>query len=605
MQVKNYTQDLANYNRFHTRVVELNHFNIGGTNYIRLQSMTNTDTQDIPATIEQASRIIEQGADIVRFTTPTLKDVAALDTIRRSLRVLYDIPIVADIHFSPKVAEAALDVADKIRINPGNFVDKPKGITYDNKLYKAELEKIEKVFVPIIYKAAKNHKAIRIGTNIGSLSERILQRYGASAQGMVQATLEYIEIARKHNFHNIVISLKASNPKVNIWANRLIVAEFLDKGYDYPIHLGVTEAGNGLDGRIKSAVGIGGLLIDGIGDTIRVSLAEPPENEIPVARKIVNYATARQFSDKLEIIDKPFFNPFDYEPRKLKTSLDFDKPKVIITLFDKLTKFDQIVKPDYLVLNNPEFTETFKDSGIKLISSKLNQQTIPLVNTKDYLNLKLDESFVTVKYKDLKNKPLLRKLAKDDKVAIVFEPDSSNIIGQTRLFIKNLIEKNIFAPIILKLQYQEQDLEDIAIKASIDSGIFFIDGLLNGIWLEAPNIKPNQLTEVALNILQAANSRYFKAEIVACPSCGRATFDVEKITNLVKQRLGHLQGIKIAVMGCIVNGLGEMADADYGYVGTGPDQVSLYKGKKLIMKNLNQEEAIEKLEQLIAANQNK
>ncbi len=605
MQVKNYTQDLANYNRFHTRVVELNHFNIGGTNYIRLQSMTNTDTQDIPATIEQASRIIEQGADIVRFTTPTLKDVAALDTIRRNLRVLYDIPIVADIHFSPKVAEAALDVADKIRINPGNFVDKPKGITYDNKLYKAELEKIEKVFVPIIYKAAKNHKAIRIGTNIGSLSERILQRYGASAQGMVQAKLEYIEIARKHNFHNIVISLKASNPKVNIWANRLIVAEFLDRGYDYPIHLGVTEAGNGLDGRIKSAVGIGGLLIDGIGDTIRVSLAEPPENEIPVARKIVNYATARQFSDKLEIIDKPFFNPFDYEPRKLKTSLDFDKPKVIITLFDKLTKFDQIVKPDYLVLNNPEFTETFKDSGIKLISSKLNQQTIPLVNTKDYLNLKLDESFVTLKYKDLKNKTLLRKLAKDDKVAIVFEPDSSNIIGQTRLFIKNLIEKNIFAPIILKLQYQEQDLEDIAIKASIDSGIFFIDGLLNGIWLEAPNIKPNQLTEVALNILQAANSRYFKAEIVACPSCGRATFDVEKITNLVKQRLGHLQGIKIAVMGCIVNGLGEMADADYGYVGTGPDQVSLYKGKKLIMKNLKQEEAVEKLEQLITANQNK
>ncbi len=605
MQVKNFTQDLINYKRFPTRVVELNHFNIGGTNYIRLQSMTNTDTQDIPATIAQASRIIEQGADLVRITTPTLKDVAALDTIRRSLRVLYDIPIVADIHFSPKVAQAALDVADKIRINPGNFVDKPKGVQYDNKLYKAELQKIEKAFLPIIHKAAKNHKAIRIGTNIGSLSERILQRYGATAQGMVQATLEYLEIARKNNFHNIVVSLKASNPKVNIWANRLIVAEFLDKGYDYPIHLGVTEAGNGLDGRIKSAVGIGGLLIDGIGDTIRVSLAEPPENEIPVARKIVNYATARQFSQKLQSIDKLFFNPFDYEPRKLKTSLDFNQPKIIITLFDKLTKFDSLVKPDYLVINNPDFIETYQNSDIKLISSKFNDTTIPLVNVKDYLNLKLDESFVLIKYKDLKNKNLLKKLAKDDKVTIVFEPDSSNIIGQVRLFVKNLIDKNIFAPVVLKLHYQDKDEEDIAIKASIDSGVFFIDGLINGLWLEAPQIAADKLSEIGLNILQASGSRYFKAEIVACPSCGRATFDVEKITNLVKERLGHLQGIKIAVMGCIVNGLGEMADADYGYVGTGPNQVSLYKGRKLIMKNLKQEEAIEKLEQLIAANQNK
>ncbi len=605
MPLKNFTTDLANYKRFSTRVVELNHFNIGGDNYIRLQSMTNTDTQDIPATIAQASRIIEQGADLVRFTTPTLKDVAALDTIRRSLRVLYDIPLIADIHFSPKVAEAALEVADKIRINPGNFVDKPKGVQYDNKLYKAELEKIKKVFLPIINKAAKNKKAIRIGTNIGSLSERILQKYGANAQGMVQATLEYLEIARQNNFHDIVVSLKASNPKVNIWANRLLVAEFLDKGYDYPLHLGVTEAGNGIEGRIKSAVGIGGLLIDGIGDTVRVSLTEPPENEIPVARKIVNYATARQFSTHLQSIDKPFFNPFGYEPRKLKTSLDFNQPKVIITLFDKLTKFDSIVKPDYLMTNNLELTESYQNSEIKLISSKLSEQTIPLVNVKDYLELKLNESFVIVRYKDLKNKQLLKKLAKDDNVVIVFEPDSSNIVGQVRLFIKNLIDKNIFAPVVLKLHYDDQDLEDIAIKASIDSGIFFIDGLINGLWLEAPQIEPDKTAEIGLNILQAAGSRYFKAEIIACPSCGRATFDVEKITNLVKERLGHLQGIKIAVMGCIVNGLGEMADADYGYVGTGPNQVSLYQGKKLIMKNLSQDEAIEKLEQLIASNQNK
>ncbi len=600
MKYKKFTNDLANYQRFKTRVVQLRHFDLGGENFIRLQSMTNTDTQDIDATVNQASRIIEQGADYVRITTPTIKDVEALDAIRHRLRVLYETPLIADIHFSPKVAMAALDIVEKIRINPGNFVDRPRGKEYDDKAYRRELEKIEEQFKPLLLKAKKNHRVIRIGTNIGSLAERILQKYGSTAQGMVTATMEYIEIARKYGFDDIVISLKASNPKVNVWANRLLVATFLEKGYDYPIHLGVTEAGNGLEGRIKSAVGIGALLIDGIGDTVRVSLTEPPENEIPVARKIVNYATARARAEKLPVLDKLFFNPYDYEPRKIKFKNAWNKPVVIVEAGAAYEEFDGLVKPDYIVVKNPALIETYQKAGLQVVSPLEGDGVTPLFTVEQFLENKQTGAFVVMKFLDLKNRNLIRKLKKSDDTIIVFEPDSDNITGQTRHFIYELIRKEIQLPVVLKLAYNDRDIEDTAIKAAIDSGVFFIDGLVNGLWLRNDNFSAKDLSEISLNILQASGSRYFKAEIIACPSCGRATFDVEEVTNLVKSRLGHLSGVKIAVMGCIVNGLGEMADADFGYVGTGKGLVSLYKGRELVEKNLPQEKALERLEQLIS-----
>ncbi len=596
MPTKTFTKDLSHYQRFLTRNVSLNHFDIGGNNYIRLQSMTNTDTRDINASVEQASRIIEQGADLVRFTTPTIKDVEALEAIRRKLRVLYDVPLVADIHFSPKVAMAALEVADKIRVNPGNLVDRAKGIEYDNEKYQQELKKIEKTFAPILEHAKYNKRAIRIGTNIGSLSERILQKYGATAQGMVKATMEYIELARKYEFHDIVISLKASSPKVNVWANRLLVSEFMDKGYDYPIHLGVTEAGNGLEGRIKSAVGIGALLVDGIGDTVRVSLTEAPENEIPVARKIVNYATARGNDPELETLEELFFEAYNYKPRKIKTKLDFNQPIVVVDVFDGFIEFDDLVKPDFIITEKSSFVEN-KDTQVVLRGTEVGE--LVLLDTDKYLKRRDGKTFVLLHLDDLNNRSLVKKLSRDEQVVIVFEPNNKDKIGETRVFFKRLIDRGINAPVVLKFTYDDNDLEDFAIKASVDSSVFFIDGLANGLWLSSQYLKASDISEVAYNILQAAGARVFKAEIVSCPSCGRATFDVEQVANKVKERLGHLKGVKIAVMGCIVNGLGEMADADYGYVGTGKGLVSLYKGVKLVEKNLSQEEALDRLEILI------
>lgn len=595
-----YINDYINYNRFKTRVISLNHFDLGGSNYIRLQSMTNTNTQDVDATVEQISRIVENGSDYVRVTTPTSRDVEALAEIRRRIRVHYETPLIADIHFSPKVAYAALDVADKVRINPGNLVDRSKGIDYDKKLYQKELQKIEEVFAPILQKAALKKRVIRIGTNIGSLSERILQNYGATPRGLVQATLEYIDIARKYNFNDIVVSIKASNPRLNIWANRLLVKFFAERGYDYPIHLGVTEAGNGLEGRIKSAVGIGALLVDGIGDTVRVSLTEPPENEIPVARTIVNHVLTTRGTRRLEPISNVFFNPFDYQPRKIQRSFLPDYPVVIVNVQDNYFRFEENFRPDFVFINGNKLVEAYSKDKIATVCFGENC-SYKYLRTSEFNGKKdLKDLFLEIDLDWLQNKKNFSLLKKAKNTVLVFVPQSPDVLAETRYFIYLLDKAGIDLPVILKLFYNEGNPDDFAIKAAIDSGVFFIDGLVNGLFIDNTDINDKPfIARVGFEILQAANARISKAEIIACPGCGRTTFDLENVTNQIKERFENLKGIKIAVMGCIVNGLGEMADADYGYVGTGNGLVSLYKNRVLIKRNIPQEKALDELEALI------
>ncbi len=596
----NYLNDYINYNRFKTRVVSLNHFDLGGENYIRLQSMTNTDTQDVDATVEQISRIVENGADYVRVTTPTSKDVEALAEIRRKIRVHYETPLIADIHFSPKVAYAALDVADKVRINPGNLVDRSKGVDYDKKIYQKELQKIEEVFAPILQKAALKKRVIRIGTNIGSLSERILQNYGATPRGLVQATLEYIDIARKYNFHDIVVSIKASNPRLNVWANRLLVKFFIEKGYDYPIHLGVTEAGNGLEGRIKSAVGIGALLVDGIGDTIRVSLTEPPENEIPVARTIVNHVLNTRGVQSFDPITNAFFNPFDYQPRKTQKTFLSDYPIVIVNVQDNYFRFEENFKPDFVFINNKQQMEAYSKDKIPTVCFGENC-SYKYLRMRDFNGKKdFKDLFLEVDLDCLQDKKNFSLLKRAKNTVLVFVPQSPDVLAETRYFIYMLDKAGIDLPVILKLVYNEANTESFAIKAAIDTGVFFIDGLINGLFIDSAEIKDKSfVARVGFEILQAANARISKAEIIACPGCGRTTFDLENVTNQIKERFENLKGIKIAVMGCIVNGLGEMADADYGYVGTGNGLVSLYRHRTLIKRNIPQDKALDELDALI------
>jgi len=594
-----FTEDYANYQRRESRNFDIHVYAIGGNNYIRLQSMTNTDTCDIEATAKQVMEIAEQGADYVRVTTPTKKDVEALYEIKRIIKSFgLETPLIADIHFNPKVAMAAIEVADKIRINPGNLVNSKR---FENE--QDELNKIKEVFIPILQKAKKYNIAIRVGTNMGSLSDRILNKYGATPEGLVAATMEYLDICNQEDFEKTVVSIKASNALVNIQANRLLVAKMKEKGYDYPIHLGVTEAGNGIEGRVKSAVGIGALLIDGIGDTVRVSLTEDPQNEIPVARKIVNYATSRAKQEKLPELKDDFFSPYEFKPRKTYKNLISDRTIVIADFRNKekiAENFEQ--QPDFAIVNND--TEQYaQQRGITPVWEDKTKE-FALLNAESFEGFNGKFAFVETKLKDLENKKLVKDIERKKNAALIFIPETDNFIGELRIFIHTLQKLKCYAPIIIKLDYQDKNFEDLAIKASIDSGVFFIDGLANGLWINSPNTEKAN-TEIAFEILQASGRRISKAEFISCPGCGRTTFDLEPVTEKIKKRLSGRKGLKIAIMGCIVNGLGEMADADYGYVGTGKGKVSLYHKKELIKKDIPEEKALDELEKLIVSTQQK
>ncbi len=552
------------YQRFKTREVRIGNTALGGNNPIRIQSMTNTDTMNTEATVAQSIRMIESGCEYVRITAPGVKEAENLANIKNELvKRGYQTPLIADIHFNPKAAEIAASIVEKVRINPGNYTDRNIGkFEFTDKEYQEELKKISERIFPLIEICKKNQTAIRIGTNHGSLSNRILNRYGDTPEGMAESAMEFIRILNGFYFHNLVLSMKSSNVKVMIASTRLLVAKMKTEGFNYPIHLGVTEAGDAEDGRIKSAAGIGALLHDGIGDTIRVSLTEDPEFELPVARKIVDFYTKTISENISETLAFPA-NPYQYDKRKSLLINEIGSNQAVKIVGDN--------KADYSCINNQ------------------------LVNNKTTLSI---EYLIVDNLEFFENDTLYKNLS--DKI-LVFNLKNQNSFQERKLF--SLLNKyQIESPVIIKKTYNIADLEQFQMKAAADLNALLVDGFCDGIWIENPNFDLDIITKTSFNILQACGVRISKTEFISCPSCGRTQFRIMDALKLIKERTSHLKGLKIAVMGCIVNGPGEMADAHYGYVGAGYGRITLYKGKEVVEKNIPEYEALDKLIDLIKTN---
>lgn len=548
---------MYNYIKRKSSQVRIGNLELGGNAPIRLQSMTNTSTLDTSSSVEQIERIVEAGAELVRLTAQGAKEALNMGEIRNNLRTRgIDVPLVADIHFNAAVADIAAGIVEKVRINPGNYVDPGrtfKKLEYTDEEYAQEIKKIHTRFVPFLNICKEHNTAIRIGVNHGSLSDRIMSRYGDTPEGMVESCMEFLRICRDENFDNVVISVKASNTSVMVITVRLLVRQMELEGMAYPLHLGVTEAGDGEDGRIKSAVGIGALLADGIGDTIRVSLSEDPELEIPVARKLANYISAREGH---HYIMGPSCHTYDpIHPSRRKTH--------------KCGNLGGEAIP--LVVGNTLLGADISSSG--MLSYSLDE-------------LQYDDSIIDY-LSEFPDKP------------VIVRANGTNPIGIWRAFILTLESAGVRNPIVLSREYHDDDLEDLQLKAAADFGIMFIDGLADGILIQAPNVDQSAVIALSFSILQASRVRFTKTEYIACPSCGRTLFDLQQTLAQIKTATSHLTGLKIGVMGCIVNGPGEMADADYGYVGAGPGRVSLYKGKKCVLRNIPSEEAVERLLALI------
>jgi (E)-4-hydroxy-3-methylbut-2-enyl-diphosphate synthase len=625
-----YCNSLTEYSRLKTRVVNVGNVKIGGDNPIRIQSMTTTKTIDTIATADQAIRMFESGSELVRITAPSLKDAENLQNIKDELKKRgYSFPLIADIHFTPNAAEAAARIVEKVRVNPGNYVDKKKfdQIEYSDEEYVAEIERITERFSPLVKICKEHGTAMRIGTNHGSLSDRIMSRYGDAPLGMVESALEFVRICRSLDYHNLVLSMKSSNPQVMVQAYRLLINKMISENMDYPLHLGVTEAGDGDDARIKSAVGIGALLEDGIGDTIRVSLTEPPENESPVAKKIVAKYSERNNHTEIKEINNLVSNPYSYKRRITKEIFNVGHKNVPVVIADA-----NDVKVDYPLLEN--FGYTFKndkwnisDSAIDYIylgnetcaielpqnlfgiidfekwnESDLAKNIFPLFSAMEYLssNKKSDKiNFVKLSLKDFSNE-LLATIKNDNGVVLVLTTSNKNGMVEQRRAIWQLMENEIDNPVIIKREYSLTDAEQLVINSSTDFGALFLEGLGDGIWINnSEAISHSKINSTAFGILQATRTRITKTEYISCPSCGRTLFDLVEVTNKIRSRTEHLKGVKIGIMGCIVNGPGEMADADYGYVGSGVSKISLYRGQEVVQRNLDQEDAVEKLIQLI------
>lgn len=631
---KKYCNDLTSYSRFVTREVNIGGVPLGSNNPIRIQSMTTTDTMDTIATVEQSIRIIEAGSDYVRITAPSINEAKNLENIKNELRKRgYDTPLIADIHFTPNAAEVAARIVEKVRVNPGNYADKKKFniIEYTDEQYNGELERIRNKFTPLVKICREYGTAMRIGTNHGSLSDRIMSRFGDTPLGMVESALEFVRICEEHNYHEIVLSMKASNPKVMVEAYRLLINKMEDEDMNYPIHLGVTEAGDGEDGRIKSAIGIGTLLEDGIGDTVRVSLTEEPEFEIPVAINLVKrYSDRNGHKEIPAVIDNPI-EPFDFKRRETITA---DKigghnvPVIIITADEKIfgdhSGLSQIgynysesldkwnigdMSADFIYLGK-------KDIGYKLPGAlkkifdfdywknhENKNETFPLFSCEEYIsNNERSEriNFVAVSIEDFSDE-LLNKVAKDNSCVLILRSDNKHAMAELRRAFIELINKGIKAPVVIKRSY-DNDEENLMLHSATDTGALLIDGFGDGIWIKNPDIEIKKINSIGFGILQATRTRISKTEYISCPSCGRTLFDLQITTSMIRKRTDHLKGVKIAIMGCIVNGPGEMADADYGYVGSGPGKITLYKGKEVVKKNVNTEVAVDELIELIKEN---
>ena len=575
---------------------------IGSDHSIKTQSMTTASTMDTNQSVDEAIRIIKAGGKLVRFTAPNINEAKNLLNIKNALLEKgYDDPLVADIHFTPNAALEASKIVEKVRINPGNYVDKKKFEVkeYDDKSYQDELLKIEEKFIPLISSCKENRVAMRIGTNHGSLSDRIMNRFGDTPLGMVESAMEFLRICKQNDYDQIVLSMKSSNPIVMIHAYRLLVKSMENENMHYPLHLGVTEAGDGLDGRIKSALGIGTLLSEGIGDTIRVSLTEDPEFEIPAADKILSKIDNISRKVRLKNTEKRAFSFFKRETLSIENIGEKNPPIVISS---NSNDFEGNF-PDYLFTND---LSSLDDSKKYIIEGKdwnknLSKNIFPYFNSlkgfrtseavSDTLN------FVEIKLSKVTN-TIMQTFSNN--VVIILDVDNGSRHDLLSAF-NFFEEKQIKIPVVLKGSYQSSDFEQISIDASIDLGSILLEGMGNGVWIQAKDFE-SKINELSFLILQNTRTRIFKTDYISCPSCGRTKFDLQETTALVKKYTNHLKGLKISVMGCIVNGPGEMADADYGYVGSGDGVISLYKGKELVKRNISSENAVDELIRLIKEN---
>lgn len=604
-----------NYSRRQANEVYVGATPMGGAYPIRIQSMTNTVTMDTEACVEQAKRIIEAGGEYVRLTTQGVREAENLQHINASLRAQgYQTPLVADVHFNPKVAEVAALYAEKVRINPGNYVDAArtfKQLEYTDEEYAKEIQKIRDRFIPFLNICKENHTAIRIGVNHGSLSDRIMSRYGDTPEGMVESCMEFLRICVEQNFMNVVISIKASNTVIMVRTVRLLVEQMEKENMAFPLHLGVTEAGDGEDGRIKSALGIGALLCDGLGDTIRVSLSEAPEAEIPVARKLVDYVLKREGHPYIPATEAPEFN-YTHPSRRETVAVGNiggdQLPVVISARLNNDLEVSEQFKPDYLYCGQrlPKNRRTDIGYIVDACAWDGSEHTYPAFNYQQLIELHHHPAkmkFLFTSYLGL-NEEVMACLRLHPEVVIVAQSNHYNRLGEFRALAHQLMNQGLKNPLVFFQLYQETETEDLQIKSAADMGALIIDGLCDGILLynHGNQISNLKVDETAFGILQAGRIRTSKTEYISCPGCGRTLYDLESTIARIKAATAHLKGLKIGIMGCIVNGPGEMADADYGYVGAGRGKISLYKKKECIEKNIPEEQAVEKLIELIKAN---
>jgi (E)-4-hydroxy-3-methylbut-2-enyl-diphosphate synthase len=630
-----YCNSLTNYSRRKTIEVKIGDVPLGGNNPIRIQSMTTIDTMDTAGSVEQSIRMIEAGCEYIRITAPSVNEARNLENIKKELRSRgYHAPLIAGIHFTPNAAEISARIVEKVRINPGNYADKKKfeSIEYTDSAYEAELERIRQKFTPLVKICKECGTAMRIGANHGSLSDRIMSRYGDTPLGMVESALEFLRICEDMDYHDVVLSMKASNPQVMVQAYRLLVQKMNEEDLKpYPLHLGVTEAGEGEDGRIKSAMGIGALLEDGLGDTVRVSLTEEPEAEAPVAKKLVDRYIGREQHQYIKPVVSMPINPFSYTRRATNEVANIggkNPPRVIADLsrigdieyqdlkglghyylpeLDKWRMGDQGV--DYVYSGSrpvpfmlPNGLKEILDFDIwKTLEDKVNK--IPLINISNYDGPKHPEiNFIKLMAKDLQHEAI-GMISTDNRMVLILESDNLHAMAEMRRFFFELMGKGLQVPVVISRNYQYADDDDLRIDASTDIGSLLLDGMGDGIMLglSESDSKSFQLGQLALHnsisfgILQAARTRISKTEYISCPSCGRTLFDLQETTAIIRKRTDHLKGVKIGIMGCIVNGPGEMADADYGYVGSGKGMITLYKGKEVVKRAIPTERAVDEL----------
>ncbi len=633
-QIRQYCNSLVQYSRRKTREVNIGGVYLGGNYPIRVQSMTTVDTMDTMGSVDQAIRMIEAGCEYIRITAPSIKEAQNLAEIKKELLARgYRVPLIADIHFTPNAAELAARIVEKVRVNPGNYADKKKfeEIDYTDAGYEAELERIRKKFTPLVKICKEYGTAMRIGTNHGSLSDRVMSRYGDTPLGMVESALEFLRICEDLNYYDIVLSMKASNPQVMIQAYRLLVQKLDEEAFKpYPLHLGVTEAGDGEDGRIKSSVGIGTLLEDGLGDTIRVSLTEAPEAEVPVCIELVDRYKVRYPHKPIPEIAKYPINPFEYSRRITHEVANFgghQVPRVVADFSSKgkitpaslfalgyhysvpLDKWNIAdMACDYVFLGDqsldfeiPGTLALIQNHATWLNQSK-RERSYPLMSAKDFL-LDLEHSkklnFVHASLEELST-PFIEKLKNDPTAILVIDTNNNHGYAEQRRIFVALIHHECKVPVVIRRAYKDLTSERLQLYSATDVGGLLIDGLGDGVLIASENCGSDKLVnETAFNILQATRTRISKTEYISCPSCGRTLFDLQETTGNIRSRTHHLKGIKIAIMGCIVNGPGEMADADYGYVGSGPGRITLYRGRDVVKRNVPAAQAVDALIGLI------